>query len=315
VTPEDARKLIGGYATGNLADEERKALFEAALSEQELFDELVKEQALKDLLDDPHAREHLLDQLRRSPGRVSSSIAAWRWAAAGSLALATVMIAVVMIRMADKPQAAPVFTATRLPAPAPPPIAAPVAPPSAQLRDLAPESAPKPEKSEKKVATAAPMAALPEQVDAMAKSKIANRAAGALNAGLRYRILRRDANGIFAETAGDTVFDAGDAVRVRVETPAAGILSLSAGGELLASLAVEAGQSYVLPAGRPLTLDAGSGETRLTLALSPRVGGAAVLGGRADRRELREKKAEDVSAAASGSARPALAVEVVLRHR
>ena len=97
MTPEEARKLIGGYATGNLADEERKALFAAALSEQELFDQLVKEQALKELLDDPQSRQRLLDELRPSKQRMSEGIGLWRWSAAGSLVLATVMIGGVMV--------------------------------------------------------------------------------------------------------------------------------------------------------------------------------------------------------------------------
>ena len=165
-------------------------------------------------------------------------------------------------------------------------------------------------KPENKPSAAAPPAvALSEPVDAIAKSKMAAQTvAGNLartDAGLQYRILRRDANGVFTEAPADTEFDAGDALRVRVEAPSAGILSLSAGGELLASLAVEANQVYVLPGDRPITVDAGSLETRLTLALSPP---------RAERREMREKKAA-ASAAGSGSARPALSVEIVLRHR
>ena len=193
MTPEDARKLIGGYATGNLGDEERKALFAAALSEQELFDELVKEQALKELLDDPQARRRLLEQLRPAPQRN----VLWRWAAAGSLGLATVMIAVVMMRIPDKPQSTPVLTATRLPAPAalptPPPVAAPVAPPAAgsiarsaaRLREMAQEMAPK---RENKVAAEPPTVALAGQVDAVAKTKSANQAAASFAAGTAGRI-------------------------------------------------------------------------------------------------------------------------------
>jgi hypothetical protein len=315
VTPEDARKLIGGYATGNLADEERKALFAAALSEQELFDELVKEQALKELLDDPLSRQRLLDELRPSTEPLSQGIGLWRWAAAASLALATVMVAVVMMRVPSKPSAAPVLTATRqpAPAPAPPPMAAPAVPPPEPLRDSlrrrAREAAPPAEEAAKKVAGAPAAPALAEPVDAMAKSKMANQVAADVRIGLRYRILRRDANGIFAEAADETVFASGDAVRVRVDAPAAGILSLSSGGELLAAVPVEANQTYVLPPDKPITLDAGIGETRLTLALSAR----------ADRLEIRQKKAEaragGAISAPAAQGRTALSVEIVLRHR
>jgi hypothetical protein len=314
VTPEDARKLIGGYATGNLADEERKALFAAALSEQELFDELVKEQALKELLDDPQARQRLLDELRPSKGRISNTLAAWRWAAAGSMALATVTIAVVMMRVPSRPSAAPVLTAARQPAHAPAPSSAPAAPPPELLRDsvrqMARENSPP---AEKKVAPAPAAVALAEPVDAMAKAKMANQLAADTRGGLRYRILRRDADGIFAEAADETVFASGDAVRVRVEPPAGGILSLSNGSELLASMPVEANQTYILPADKTITLDAGNSETRLTLALSS---------ARADRLEMRQKKAEGAAGGAisalsapAAPARSALSVEIVLRHR
>ena len=60
---EDIRKLLGGYATGTLTEEERQALFEAALEDQELFDALAKEQPLRDLLEDPAARAQLLAAL------------------------------------------------------------------------------------------------------------------------------------------------------------------------------------------------------------------------------------------------------------
>ena len=48
--PDDVRKLLGGYATGTLTDEERNLLFSAALEHQELFDALADEEALRELL-------------------------------------------------------------------------------------------------------------------------------------------------------------------------------------------------------------------------------------------------------------------------
>jgi len=64
---EDIRKLLGGYATGTLTAEERQALFEAALEDQELFDALAKEEPLRELLEDPAARARLLAALDDSP--------------------------------------------------------------------------------------------------------------------------------------------------------------------------------------------------------------------------------------------------------
>ena len=56
MSPEDIKKLLGGYATGTLTAEEQQALFAAALEDQELFDALAREQALRDLLSDPASR-------------------------------------------------------------------------------------------------------------------------------------------------------------------------------------------------------------------------------------------------------------------
>lgn len=57
---DDIQKLLGGYATGTLTPEERQALFDAALTDQELFDALVREEALREVLSDPAARAQLL---------------------------------------------------------------------------------------------------------------------------------------------------------------------------------------------------------------------------------------------------------------
>ncbi len=72
----DAEKLLGGYAAGILTDEERTALFSAALEHQELFDALADEEALRELLADPEARRHLLALL--SDPEVKRPIRLWR---------------------------------------------------------------------------------------------------------------------------------------------------------------------------------------------------------------------------------------------
>ena len=63
MSPQDIKKLLGGYATGTLTAEEQQALFAAALEDQELFDALAREQSLRDLLRDPAARAELLSAL------------------------------------------------------------------------------------------------------------------------------------------------------------------------------------------------------------------------------------------------------------
>jgi hypothetical protein len=74
---EEIQKLLGGYATDTLGEAERRALFEAALEDQELFDVLAKEQALRDVLQEPFARQQLLDAL--GPARAPARIRAWQW--------------------------------------------------------------------------------------------------------------------------------------------------------------------------------------------------------------------------------------------
>src|SRR5580700_4750679 len=89
---EEIRKLLGGYATDTLSEAERRALYEAALEDQELFDELAKEQALREVLQDPSARQQLIEAL--GPAREPFAARMWRWmrqpamlAVAGGLAV------------------------------------------------------------------------------------------------------------------------------------------------------------------------------------------------------------------------------------
>src|ERR1039457_6281752 len=96
---EDIQKLIGRYAAGLLTDEERQALLEAALDDQELFDTLQQEQALKDLFEDPFSREQVRRAAAESlPGPGTSWFGRpWIWASATSMALAGVLV-IAMLR-------------------------------------------------------------------------------------------------------------------------------------------------------------------------------------------------------------------------
>ncbi len=116
MTPERIRKLAGGYAAGILTPEERRALFQAALEDQELFNELAREQALKELLDDPAVRRRLLAAIESSPSRWAWLAAMLRrpavWSAAGALAMA-VLAAALMWMGPWRKAAQPVMTAMR----------------------------------------------------------------------------------------------------------------------------------------------------------------------------------------------------------
>ena len=108
MSPDDIRKLLGGYATGTLTAAEQEALFTAALEDQELFDALMKEESLRELLRDPAARSELLAALEREPERV----AWWRWRPLiGALAMAGIGLAAVAVWRGTREKPAPVMIA------------------------------------------------------------------------------------------------------------------------------------------------------------------------------------------------------------
>ncbi len=87
MSQDEIRKLVGGYATGTLTEAERKALFDAALDDQDLFDELAREQSLKELLDSPGARTRLTAVLAPPEPKWSdeSPSVSHRWSACGGV--------------------------------------------------------------------------------------------------------------------------------------------------------------------------------------------------------------------------------------
>jgi hypothetical protein len=87
----DHGKLLGGYAPGNLTDAERRALFEAALQDQQLFDALAAEEALRELLEDPAARRRIAEAAAEGKPRFG-------WLPAAVLA-ATAVLAFFMLRV------------------------------------------------------------------------------------------------------------------------------------------------------------------------------------------------------------------------
>jgi hypothetical protein len=78
--------MLGGYATGTLTGEERRALFETALEDQQLFDALAQEQPLRDLLRDPAVKAQLLAALGEAPATWRQRAARWMWGHAVGLA-------------------------------------------------------------------------------------------------------------------------------------------------------------------------------------------------------------------------------------
>lgn len=94
--PDEVKHLLGGYATGTLTSEEQKALFNAALQDQDLFDALAREHALKDALDEPAARHELIAALEDARSWWARAGAWFRWpyalAGAGACVAAALMI-------------------------------------------------------------------------------------------------------------------------------------------------------------------------------------------------------------------------------
>lgn len=104
MTPQEARKLLGGYATGTLTEAERRALFAAALGDQSLFDALAEEEGLRALLADPGSRARLLAALG------GPAVPRWRRPATLSLAaslLVAIGVGVLMRRVPARIPAAP----------------------------------------------------------------------------------------------------------------------------------------------------------------------------------------------------------------
>lgn len=73
----DLEKLLGGFAADTLTQEEKQALYTAALQDQQLFNALADEQALKELLSNPNVRRRLLTSLEQKKAPAVDSPLPW----------------------------------------------------------------------------------------------------------------------------------------------------------------------------------------------------------------------------------------------
>jgi hypothetical protein len=64
----DPKRLLGGYATDTLTEDERRELLRAAMDDQELFDALLEEEGIRELLESPGARQEVLAALEKPTG-------------------------------------------------------------------------------------------------------------------------------------------------------------------------------------------------------------------------------------------------------
>jgi hypothetical protein len=284
--PEDIRRLVGGYATGTLTDEERHALLEAALRDQDLFNELARDQPLRDLLEDPLARRQLLDALEEKPSLAN----AWlrrpaTWALAGGLAAAAVLLVVFVRPPSVPPKPEPVLMA-KLEAPqeVPPPAVAAPAPVRVPEKAAPAANETKSALADKAKVEVAEVAA-PQPVDsavqekglqapaALEKRRLSGavgsiepgsarisfqaREADMLPSPIPYRFLRAGPSGDFVEAASTTVFAKDDRIRLVFEPAQSGRLrAVSSSSQTLIDLDVQSATTA--------TLDVPPGETRVT---------------------------------------------------
>ena len=105
---DDVRKLLGGYATGTLSDEEKQALFAAALEDDALFAALADEEALRELLDEGAARAQLLRAAEEQRFSIRAALADWfdrpkAKVLVGTMAVLVVAIGVTTYRQQPQP--------------------------------------------------------------------------------------------------------------------------------------------------------------------------------------------------------------------
>jgi len=335
---QDVEKLLGGYASGTLTEEEERALFAAALEDQQLFDALAREQSLRDLLRDPAARATLLTALDERP-------LPWyrRWSKPLVLAAVAALLAIVLpvgiqqvrhrrpqpvltAEMAAPVNPAPKTVVNQPQTPPTPPAIEPTLPPAAPHKPQAnfkhlppgrllplpkkepvavaavPEPAPPvniapPPKDmavtggELKVGTAtetvevtaaapAPLpqraadtngfvagslaAPAPPQPQFKARSEAAVRALASSFSPLTWTVLRRQPDGDFT-VANPAELQAGDTVKLRLESKNTGYVYVTGGQALLASSPIEAGKPF-----ETLFESRGPGQREIEFWFSPR---------------------------------------------
>ena len=314
MSTEQARRLLGGYATGTLTPDETRALFEAALEDQDLFNELNHEQVLRDLLDDGSARRDVLAALSRADalGRPMRRWHGYRWALAAAAGVIVVVTALwVRPRPATHREAASIAKLEAPGAAFPAPAAAvpPAPPPPMQAPPRVHTRAKKIEPREPLIAAARPPVPIQTESQAIEVQAPAPAAAAPAvqpaNLGmalaakpafpqLSWTILRRDEAGNFTDALPSTVFHEGDQIRIRVRPRVNGSVSLleGSGGEtqvIAPSETAVAGAEYMLPATGPIAVRAG-----MTLAL--RFTPAGEVADSLEARSVGKRKARPASA-------------------
>ena len=292
---DEVRKLLGGYATGTLTEEEKQVLFDAALHDNELFAVLADEQALKELLDDSAVRAQILRATEEPRFSFAAAFGEWfeRPKAKALIATAAVLLVVIGFNAArqamEEKQAQ--IAEVRRPAPEAPPPPAAVEPQSKPAPQPVGKAAkPKQEARNSIFVPPAPppqAAAVPPPppakeaardsaggvvggvIGGMPSSSLARfKAATAEQADpIRYELLLKGADGEFRVTSPDHEFAPGDVVRVRVRSTENGAIAIAATGGTLSG-SVMANQAATIPATGGISIAPETGPLVLTFASS-----------------------------------------------
>jgi hypothetical protein len=278
---DDVRKLLGGYATGTLTEEEKQVLYDAALQDNELFAALADEQALKELLDDSAVRAQLL-RATEEP-RFSFGVAFREWfdrpKAKALVATAAVLVAIIGFQttrqeLEQKEEQIAEVRPSALEAPPPPPAVEPQSKP-------APEpvrKAVKPKQEARNSIVVPPPPPPARAAQEMSRDAAAGGVVGGIVGGvpsgamarfkaatseqappLRYELLLRGPDGEFHVVPSDHQFTPGDLVRIRVTSTQNGAIAVATTGATLSGTVI-ANQATTIPAtgGIAITPETGS---------------------------------------------------------
>lgn len=296
------RKLLGGYATDTLTEQERQALYRAALDDQQLFDALADEEALRQLLADPAYRRELAAELAAEKPSAGEKIAAW-WRRPLPLALGGAVAALALAAVVLYPRfhsEAPVEIARVRQTAAPPPAELRKAP--AKKKAAAEPPAPAPaiaadkERKQELADAAQPEPAAPKRMrgrlsaqrrnlgreESVLAEAVPSRPAPAMAmlerraapAALECIVEQRSPDGSFQPLGPADTVGRQDYLRLRVRVPAAGTIYVferqpDGATRLIQTTPVTAPGSFPVPKNEPLAPPAKPGERQLIVLFSP----------------------------------------------
>jgi hypothetical protein len=252
---DDIRKLLGGYATGTLSDEEKQLLYDAALNDDKLFAALADEHALKELLDDSAVRAQLLRATEEPEFTLGGAFREWfdRPKAKALVATGIVLISIIGVntyRQTAREEKPPQVAEVRTPGPPPPPVAEVPAPRQARKAAPKPQSQPAPPPPPAKGVVGGIMGGAP----AVSTLRFKEQATADGMLPVQYELLRQDASGEYRPVASGAEFAPGDILRVRVTAAMNGAVAIAGAGQTTLSQMVSAGQTVSIPATGGITV-------------------------------------------------------------